>query len=112
MFHPGSVRFRPRSLLSVIVLFVIGLSVVPGHVQASGPVLDKLNPAESKIGIISAQNPEYRYEITARAGDEVLAGLIGDEDFSPALEIHTGSAGKPGSPLALRLPHPKSMASL
>src|SRR5579859_7964599 len=120
----SSVHTRSFLVLLILGFLAIILSILPGNAQAashlpaqaatqaptqagtqapSGPVLDKLNPGESKLGTISAQNTEYRYTIAVKASDQVLAGVTGDEGFTPALELHAGAADKPGSQLTIGL---------
>src|SRR5690349_6631453 len=97
-----SARSRSFNALLILSLLVISVSALPGSVFANkvtnqdatqaatasstqaatqaatqpvGPVLDKIDPGETKIGTISAQNPESRYEINVKAKDEAFAGL-------------------------------------
>ncbi|HLY26502.1 MAG TPA: hypothetical protein VKQ72_09195 [Aggregatilineales bacterium] len=133
MNRPMSVHSRSFLVLPILGFFAIILSIFPGNAQAashlpaqaatqaptqagtqapSGPVLDKLNPGESKLGTISAQNTEYRYAIDVKASDQVLAGVTGDEGFTPAMELHAGAADKPGSQLTIGLANPIFGSSL
>ncbi len=79
MNRPTSERSRSFYLLLSLTFFALVLMILPGNAQAalnaatqaatqsptqagtqaaSGPVLDKLNPGQSKLGAISAQNTE------------------------------------------------------